>query len=456
MMHPVLLILGTLLMIWPAIYNGYPLVYADSGTYINSCIHLETPIDRPLFYGIFLRITSMQAYLWIPVVLQGMLSYWLFKRLMHVLFPAYGWKAELIVVFPLAFLTGLPWYTAQLMPDFFTALLPIILYLFLSDPEAGWKRKTVYLLLLYAATGMHFSNLFILFLMIGIIALARLKQVFAKKSPLRLQLLAVTGVLPLVLLTHSGFTYSRFGLFRTSAGSNLFFIAKCLESPLLKTYMRENKDRIAIPFADSLEKIPNSPMGFLWDATSPLNQLGVDQIAINQQYDAVIWDMITTPRYLGMFIKQSYDGTLKQIQFHRVGSGLVVYDEHSSPGAYIRKYYEREYPQYKRAVQFKKGLEDNYHQYISHWIFYGSALVIVAGICWRSIRKKWGLFFLLMMGCFFINAMVTASLANVYDRLQVRVVWLLTLAAIVVIIHVWETWFIRAASNPSQSSPDHR
>lgn len=397
----------------------------------------------------------MQAFLWIPVVLQGMLTTWLLQRLLRVLFPENGWKTELLVLILLALLTGLPWYTAQIMPDLFTALLPVLFYLFLKDEAAGWKLKMGYLFLLYSATGMHFSNLFILFLIIGITVFTHIKQLIAKKSQLRTQLLVVSVILPFVLLTHSCFTYARFGVFRTSAGSNLFFAAKCLESPLLKTYMRENKDRIAIPFADKIDSIPDSPMGFLWDATSPLNQLGVNQIAINRQYDAVIWDMITTPRYLGMFLKQSYDGTLQQIQFHRIGSGLVVYDQNSSPGMYIRKYYEGEYPQFKRAIQFHKGLEDNYHQYISHWVFYGSILVIAIGLFWKINRKQLGLFLLMTLSCVVMNAMITASLANVYDRLQVRVVWLLTLAAIVLIIQLRERVFIRAASSPSQLSPDH-
>lgn len=393
----------------------------------------------------------MQADLWIPVIAQGMLTTWLLQRIFRLLLPDSGWKTAVLILLILAFATGLPWYTAQIMPDFFTALLPLAFYLFVADEKAGWKQKITYLIALYAFTGMHFSNLFILSLIIGIYAIAHLKSIFRKKSPLRTKLIIVSGVLPLVLLTHSCFTYARYGTFRVSAGSNLFFMAKCLESPLLKTYMRDNKDRITIPFADKIDSIPDSPMGFLWSPQSPLNQLGVDQIAVNEQYDAVFRDMMTTPKYLGMFIKQSYEGTLQQLQFHKVGSGLIAYQENSSPGTYIRKYYEGEYPQFKHAVQFHKGLEDNYHQSISHWIFYGSILVILAGLFWRSVRKNYALFLLLMVGTVCMNAFVTASFANVYDRLQVRVVWLLTFAATILIVHLVQSKFTRGSSNLPQS-----
>lgn len=37
----------------PCIYNAFPLVTSDSGTYIASGIQGWVPIDRPLFYGLF-------------------------------------------------------------------------------------------------------------------------------------------------------------------------------------------------------------------------------------------------------------------------------------------------------------------------------------------------------------------------------------------------------------------
>jgi hypothetical protein len=51
----------TCLLLFDALYNGYPLIYSDTGTYLSSGFLLETPFDRPITYGIFMRISSLNG-----------------------------------------------------------------------------------------------------------------------------------------------------------------------------------------------------------------------------------------------------------------------------------------------------------------------------------------------------------------------------------------------------------
>jgi hypothetical protein len=44
-----------------AFYNGYPLLYSDTSTYLASGFELQTPVDRPITNGIFLRIFSLNG-----------------------------------------------------------------------------------------------------------------------------------------------------------------------------------------------------------------------------------------------------------------------------------------------------------------------------------------------------------------------------------------------------------
>ena len=48
-------ILVGLLLAWPAAWNGYPLVFADSGTYLGQAIQLYLGWDRPPHYSLFLH-----------------------------------------------------------------------------------------------------------------------------------------------------------------------------------------------------------------------------------------------------------------------------------------------------------------------------------------------------------------------------------------------------------------
>ena len=223
-------------------------------------------------------------------------------------------------------------------------------------------------------------------------------------------------------------------LFQMSRGSNLFIAAKCLETPLLKTYMRENKNKISIPFSDCIDSIPNSACGFLWGAESPLNQLGVNRVQTNQVYGTVLKDLFSQAKYRNWFITESFSSTGKQLLLHKIGSGLVPYNRPGGPYSMIKYHYESEFHDFRYSKQQLYGLEDNYHQYISGIILLISCALVLFGLIFRFLRDKLGLFIGIVVVGVLANAFITASLANVYDRLQVRVVWLISFAALIVLI----------------------
>ncbi|MDH4474413.1 MAG: hypothetical protein QE487_17540 [Fluviicola sp.] len=427
-----------LLLIWPALYNGYPLFYADSGTYIMSSIHVEIPIDRPLFYGFFLRVTTMQAIMWMAIVLQGLISFWIINKTILLLYPTKTHLFRAVIFLLLAILSGLPWYTAQVMPDLFIALSILSIYLIYADRSARPRTQIAYHLILFFMIGTHYSNLPIAGLLISLFALVYAKKVWYNRQGYRWKTISLLSTLFLVGFTHSLITYTQFGMFRMSRGSNLFLIAKCLETPLLKTYMRENKNNVDIPFSGCIDSIPNSACGFLWGAESPLNQLGIKRVEVNEAYGPVISDIFSQSKYRNWFIRESFSSTRKQLLFHKVGSGLVSYDDGGGCYFALKKYYENELSQFLNAKQQRFGLENNYHNHISDWVFYLSFITIGLSVFVKSIRRNYGTLILLILLGVIANAFVTASLANVYDRLQVRVVWLLTFGAILIIAHAFQ------------------
>jgi hypothetical protein len=424
-----------LLLIWPLFYNAYPLFYADSGSYILSSIHLEIPLERPLFYGFFLRITTMQAVMWIAIIVQGIISFWIINKTLEVVFPAIKVTFKYVVFLLLAFITGLPWYTAQVMPDLFTALSALVIFLIFADQSPRLRTQIWYHLLLFFMIGTHYSNLPITGIIVCAFALVSFKKVWKNQQAYRWKTLSLLSTITMVAFTHAITTYVQFGSFRMSRGSNLFLVAKCLETPLLKTYMRENRNNIAIPFLDKIDSLPNNACTFLWSGDSPLNQPGVSKVKMNEAYGPVISDLFSQSTYRNWFIRESLSATGKQLLFHKVGSGLVSYADKNG-GCYfvVKNHFESELNQFTNAKQQRFGLEDNYHKHISDWVFYLSVIVIGVGVFIRPIRQKFGTIILLIILGVVANAFVTASLANVYDRLQVRVVWLLTFGAILFLI----------------------
>ncbi|MBL8009530.1 MAG: hypothetical protein JNJ64_02895, partial [Flavobacteriales bacterium] len=93
-LHPLLrdglaVLLATVGVLSVALMNGYPLVYADTGTYLASAFEGLVPVDRPFWYGAFIRGLSLNgASLWPVVVAQALLCAIAVWRIARVLLPA--------------------------------------------------------------------------------------------------------------------------------------------------------------------------------------------------------------------------------------------------------------------------------------------------------------------------------------------------------------------------------
>ncbi len=124
-----------MLLLWPAFWNVYPLVFSDTGTYLTQAIHRYLGWDRPVFYSLFLYPLHLQRTLWPPIVAQAVLAAWLLHLLRRVLLPDRSAWALLVLGTGLTVLTALPFVASQLMPDVFTSLLVIAISLTVLTPE---------------------------------------------------------------------------------------------------------------------------------------------------------------------------------------------------------------------------------------------------------------------------------------------------------------------------------
>jgi len=107
-----------LALLWPALWNGFPIVFYDTGGYLMRMFERELGFGRSAIYGAFLA-AGIPLRLWPNVVAQTALVAWLAAIVLRV--HGFGGRPALVagIVAGLCALTGLPWYAAQLMPDIF-------------------------------------------------------------------------------------------------------------------------------------------------------------------------------------------------------------------------------------------------------------------------------------------------------------------------------------------------
>jgi len=120
---------GALLLIWPAFFNGYPLLFSDTGGFLHQTLGPLMLWDKPYFYGPFLHGFHWRISLWGPAIAQGLILsqlLWLTQRVLRGDAEPL-WHIGLCAFAALA--TAAPFSAALLMPDIFAPIVALGLFL---------------------------------------------------------------------------------------------------------------------------------------------------------------------------------------------------------------------------------------------------------------------------------------------------------------------------------------
>ena len=79
--------LAAAMLLWPALWNGYPLVFADTGTYLSQAIEHYAGWDRPIFYSLFLLPLHMTLTTWPAIAVQALLVVHVLRLVRRTLLP---------------------------------------------------------------------------------------------------------------------------------------------------------------------------------------------------------------------------------------------------------------------------------------------------------------------------------------------------------------------------------
>jgi hypothetical protein len=159
---------AAVLLLWPALWNGYPIVFADTGTYLSQAIHHYAGWDRPIFYSLFMLPLHCTITVWPVIVVQALLAAWVLWLVCRAVVPDMSGMAFACGVALLAVGSWLPWIVSELMPDLFTPLLILVLGLLGWVPEQLSRRERIGLVGLAAfMIASQLSSLPLAFVLVG-------------------------------------------------------------------------------------------------------------------------------------------------------------------------------------------------------------------------------------------------------------------------------------------------
>ena len=160
-------------LLLPAIWNGFPLVFADTGGYLERPFQGDLGIGRSALYGAFLA-AGIPLQFWPNVVIQAGVTLWILRLVLRIHRAGDRPSVFIAVIIGLCLLTSLPWYVSQLMPDIFLPLAMLAAYILAFAPgELTRTEKTALVLFIGIAIAFHMS---ILALVVALLVLDRPAQ----------------------------------------------------------------------------------------------------------------------------------------------------------------------------------------------------------------------------------------------------------------------------------------
>lgn len=412
-----------------AFYNGYPIYDGDTHAYLATGFTKVLLSDRPPFYGNFIRITSFWASLWYTIFFQCLiLSYLLLRYIRLLNFGRPVFRYSLVSVITIVSFTAVSWVCSDLMPEIFAAILLLAILLYLFEDKQTIGRSVGYLLIVTLAIVVHNSHFLIVSLFaccILLCAIAKKHKQWIKKSML------------LILISIGFYFYMCTQNFQSGHGfvfspsAKLFTMAKLSSNGILKIYLNDSckyKDLKLCPYKDQL---PAYPWEFMWPPSfSPLVKFG-NWDSSAAEFDGIIHDVFTNPKYLKMYAQKSFISTFRQLCEVQISMPTAETDPYKS--VRFKTFFEDEFNDFSISKQTTNSIGTHDFNVIYNLFFILSSIFLLF-----FYHRFQDTALLRIYSCilifFLVNAFVTSTFSTVHYRFQSRIFWILPATNAVLII----------------------
>jgi hypothetical protein len=406
--------LSAALLLWPAFWNGYPLVFSDTGTYLTQAIEHHLGWDRPPFYSLAMMPLHLTLTTWPVVVVQALVTAHLLRLLCRALLQdaSVWWLVALCGVLALA--SAAPWFVAELMPDIFTPLLAIALSLLALAPDHLGRGERLWLVLLAAfMIAAHQANLPLALALLVLLVPLRRDRTAGLRWLIAPPGLACAALLAINLAGHAQLSLSPYG--------NVFVLARMIEDGPARDALHRLCPHPGWRLCAWRDAMPANADDFLWRDDSPLMQAGGARL-VSAEADAIIAAAVAAEP--GTTVRAALRNFARQASGFATGDGLEPWP--LTAGAAIH----RDFPPAEQAA-YDRALQANGILAVP-WPLPGlhvaTALLGIAG-CAATIalgrrRDAAAGFAAAALLTVLVNAALTGCLSGPHDRYQSRVMWL--------------------------------
>jgi hypothetical protein len=409
---------ATALLASAALYNGYPLTFWDTGSYLESAATLMPRADRLIGYSFLLRAASWTGTLWPVVSAQCALVAWLIRRVLARLRPELGVAGYLTRVGLLAGCTALPWIAGQLMADIFTPLLVLALWLYVEDESLSGAQRAALLAMIALCVSVHLTHLPLGLALIGLAWLG------LRAQQLRRRLLAPAVALLVGLAAIGGWNAARVGHFTLASGSDTFLLGHLVDTGIASRMLDAHCPQRDYWLCPHRTRLPMASDELLW-----VDALGLQPwqhpAAVSREVSRLLRDSLREVPLLHAQV--ALLSTLRALGRFATGEGLDG-DARPEIEPHLQKLAPGDVQGFAASRQQRDAIAvaqlRQLHTPIG-WALIALALGALARSLQRTALATPLLRFLAFVAAaWLLNAVLSANLSGIFDRYESRLLWL--------------------------------
>jgi len=469
-------------MPWPAFYNGYPLLYPDSMSYLEDGPLVARAIflhkfsadygGRSFIYCLGILPLHWNVTLWPIVALNVLLTAYVLWLVVRSILPRKTITQYLLLVASLSLLTSLGWFVSLIMPDIYGPVLYLSIYLLVFARETLLRVERLSLVLMaWWSAASHISHLMVasgLCVALGLLVLFLRADARQRVRAVGVVVMAVVAAAGAHEVLHA-YLYGRPSL---TGERPPFVLARVIVDGPGRWYLQQRCQHETLAVCNYLKDFPTDMYAFLWNldgiwkTASPKTQR-----QMRQEEASIVWGTVRAyPREETLISAAHFREQLTTVDLGDYGPNAWVLQEFDKalPGARST---------YLRTPQARDELPDDFSTSAQNsTLIVSLALIAVfAPSVWRRRHSRLIGLSAVVVFVTLANALVTGVLSNVEARYESRVIWLVPLLAALLVLEwlnhkftqvegidivmrirsVMQRFLSKAIGNPICSAPGH-